>query len=103
MLTVESMRNRAVNSTGRESLIAGGIAAILSDPDEPLTIDGVEAWKWLQKRAAEVNAAVQALYDEYRMSETPEEKIDIRNRVLSTGLPGYSTVDTMWIQRDSVR
>lgn len=97
---VETMVRRAQSAPGREALIAGGIAMGLAADPKAIVIDGVEINHWLPKKLKELRSALQTLNTEYS-SAAPLTQIEIRNRIMKTGLPGDPFVRRMWASRDA--
>jgi pSer/pThr/pTyr-binding forkhead associated (FHA) protein len=86
------MRQRAQQASGREALIAGGIAWQLMDtPDKPFRETLAGQWTSLRK-------SVLALNNQWDNVTSAEKKIELRKKILSIGLPGDPVVNQMWIE-----
>jgi len=97
---VAAMAAKAKASQGRRALIAGGIAAALAEDADELRIDGVEIEKWLGDKLKELRADLVSLNNRYSAAP-PSEAIEIRGKILDTGLPGDPIVRRMWASRDA--
>jgi hypothetical protein len=88
------MRQRAQQASGREALIAGGIAWCLMDtPDKAFR-------ETLAGQLASLHNSVLALNNQ-RDSADAAERIQLRKKILDLGLPGDPVVNQMWIESDS--
>jgi len=97
---VTDMAAKAKAGEGREALIAGGIAAVLADDPDELRVDGVEIEKWLSDKLKELRSTLVDLNNRYSAAP-PAEAIEIRAKILATGLPGDPIVRRMWASRDA--
>jgi hypothetical protein len=95
--------SRAQKATGREAIIAGGIALCLSSkPGNLKSADGQAGPVWIAARLKELRKTIQDLDNEFGRA-LPERQIVIRSQVMATGLPGDPVVRRMWAARDSVQ
>ena len=100
---VAAMWARAQKATGREAIIAGGIALCLSSkPGNLKSADGQAGPVWIAARLKELRKTIQDLDNEFGRA-LPERQIVIRGQVMATGLPGDPVVRRMWAARDSVQ
>ena len=87
---VGELSQRSQSVTGRESLIAGGIALRLMDePDAALA-------KKLAGQMAALRSAVFALNNKKDSANLVEQRIEISKAILQTGLPGDPVVNQIW-------
>jgi len=88
------MRQRAQRVSGREALIAGGIAWSLMDtPDKDFR-------KSLAGQVANLHKSVLSL-NYQRDSADSTERIELRKKILNLGLPGDPVVNQMWVESNS--
>lgn len=88
------MRQRAQRVSGREALIAGGIAWSLMDtPDKDFR-------KSLADQVAKLHNDVLSL-NHQRDSADSTERIELRKKILNLGLPGDPVVNQMWVESNS--
>ena len=86
------LRQRAQQASGREALIAGGIAWLLMDtPDKTFRESLVGQWASLRK-------SILALNNQWDNATSAEKKIELRKKILGIGLPGDPVVNQMWIE-----
>jgi hypothetical protein len=88
---VGEMRQRAQQGSGREALIAGGIAWCLMDtPDKAFR-------ETLAGQLASLRNSVLAL-NQKRDSAALAGRIELRKKILGLGLPGDPVVNQMWVE-----
>jgi len=97
---VGAMCRRARESEGREALIAGGIALLVSSTSKDRKLDGVSLREWVIRKRRELYDRVAALEREYELA-SPEKQIELRQQILKTGLPGNRKLVQFWIQLNS--
>jgi hypothetical protein len=90
------MRQRGQKASGREALIASGIAWRLTDaPDNAFR-------ETIATQFANLHNGILALSNQ-RDAAASSERIELRNRILSQGLPGDPVVNQMWIESNNAR
>jgi hypothetical protein len=95
---VQKMLKRAESGSGRESIIAGGIAFRLSTNMDSVFVRGTRLDKWLIAAMKKHRDMLLELDKKYKLSN-PAKQIEIREDVLKKGLPGNPTVRIMWARR----
>jgi pSer/pThr/pTyr-binding forkhead associated (FHA) protein len=96
---VASLWTKAQKLTGREAVIAGGMALCMAPRQANLkSADGQPAAAWLAGQLRNLGREMQALDTAYR-SAIPEQQIIIRDQVLAKGLPDDPLVRLMWSRR----
>ena len=85
------MLERSRKTSGRESLIAGGIAWQFMDTHDKSFREEIKA------RMKEVHANVMALNNQRDVASL-SGRIALRNKILSSGLPGHPVVNQMWLE-----
>ncbi|MDD4102224.1 MAG: FHA domain-containing protein [Kiritimatiellae bacterium] len=91
---------RAETASGRAALIAGGIAMRLSPKAGAVKVKGQPLETWLEGELKGQRASLQQLNGEYSLAPAVRQ-IEIRNEVMSKGLPGDPLVRAMWARRDA--
>jgi hypothetical protein len=99
---VKNMLQRAEASTGREALMAGGIALMLDRDGKKLQIGGKPLENWLLAALKTSRAELAALNDEYAGANF-DRQIEVRDVILRKGLPGDSVVRQMWVIRSAAK
>jgi len=91
---------KVASSTGREALIAGGIACRMLSGESTASIDGTPIKEWLVVEFKKYRKEMLKINDEFSMASL-EQQVTIRDRVLAAGLPGDPIVRRMWAMRDA--
>ncbi|MDT8389383.1 MAG: FHA domain-containing protein [Lentisphaeria bacterium] len=86
--------------TGRRFLISGGIALRLADKPEELICGEEKLQNKVIAEFRKLRLDLAALNAEYGRS-APERQIEIREEIMSRGLPGDAMVRRMWAGRDA--
>jgi pSer/pThr/pTyr-binding forkhead associated (FHA) protein len=99
---VQILVTKASVSSGREALIAAGIACRMLSGETAATIGGKPVKDWVLERFKEYRKEMLKLNDEFSAASL-EQQVAIRDKVLSAGLPGDPVVRRMWAMRDASR
>ncbi|MEY4918644.1 MAG: hypothetical protein RL616_2557, partial [Verrucomicrobiota bacterium] len=87
---ITELSQRSAAATGREALIAGGIALrLMNEPDAILS-------KKLGGQVAVLRNNVLALNNQKDTAASVEQRIEINKAILQTGLPGDPIVNQVW-------
>ena len=97
---IANMLQRTETASGREALIAGGIALALAKDGKSLTMQGKTLESWLIGELKNHRAEISQLSNEYTMASL-DKQIEIRDTVLRKGLPGDPLVRRMWVMRSA--
>ncbi len=97
---VDQLLEQAATDSGRQAIIAGGIALRLATPGTPLPVANAELREWLPGELRKLRLRLNELNTEYGRS-SPQRQIDIRNDILRLGLPGDPIVRRLWAVRDA--
>ena len=97
---VKNVLKQAEKLSGRQFLIAGGIALRLADQPEQLTCGEENLQKKVIADFRQLRLQLSALNTEYSRSG-PARQIEIREQIMSLGLPGDAVVRRMWAGRDA--
>jgi pSer/pThr/pTyr-binding forkhead associated (FHA) protein len=97
---VAAMLQEAARRTGRERLMAGGIAYKLASDAAALTMENKPLARWLADETKALRATVAEMAAEYRRA-APVRQIEIRERMLRLGLPGDPSLRGMWVMQTS--
>ncbi len=97
---VQILVTKASVSSGREALIAAGIACRMLSGETSATIEGKPIREWVQGRFKEYRKEMLKLNDEFS-SASLEQQVAIRDKVMAVGLPGDPIVRRMWAMRDA--
>ena len=90
----------AEGGSGREALIAGGMAARLATEPGSLLLEGAKPGEWVAGRLKQLRGELIRLNGEYTLASTTRQ-VEIRNHILARGLPGDPLVRRMWAMRDA--
>jgi len=97
---VKVLVTKASSSSGREALIAAGIACRMLSGETTASIGRKPIKEWLVIELRNHRKEILKLNDEFSMASL-EEQVTIRNKVLALGLPGDPVVRRMWAMRDA--
>lgn len=97
---VKIMVTKASISSGREALIAAGIACRMLSGETSATIEGKPIKAWIENKFKKYRKEILKMNDEYSLASL-EDKVKIREKVLDVGLPGDPVVRRMWAMRDA--
>lgn len=97
---VKAMAAQAESGSGRQSLIAGGIAARLSTEAGSLTLKGMKPEEWVAAELKRLRNDLMRMNSEYTLAN-PARQIEIRAEILRNGLPGDPMVRRMWAMKDA--
>ncbi len=95
---VKQLLEQAGLKTGREALLCAGMVQVLTRAPGQLLLGGIPLRDWIHDRLNEMRIALLALDREYTAASA-ERQIEIREKVLATGLPGDTIVRRMWLRR----
>jgi pSer/pThr/pTyr-binding forkhead associated (FHA) protein len=96
---VGQMIAKAASGTGREALIAGGIAVYLTTSPVETNVGSVPLSTWVVNALKKNRDGLQKLSAGYDVA-TPADQVKIREEILAAGLPGDPIVRKMWAARD---
>ena len=91
---------KASISSGREALIAAGIACRMLTGKATTAIDGKPVKQWIEEKFKEYRKDIIRMNEEFSAASL-EDKVKIRDKVLAVGLPGDPIVRRMWAMRDA--
>ncbi|MDD2600737.1 MAG: FHA domain-containing protein [Kiritimatiellae bacterium] len=97
---VQVLVAKAAGSSGRDAVIAAGIACRMQSRGGAAVIGGVPIKQWLVEAFKNYRGEVLKFNDEFSMASL-EEQVAIRDKVLAIGLPGDPVVRRMWAMRDA--
>jgi len=96
------MLSRAEKLSGREALIAAGIAFRLAKDRKSMRLGKKPVQDWLIINLKKLRSELGSLNSEYTMAGFARQ-IEIRKLILEKGLPGDSLVRRMWVMRSAAR
>lgn len=98
---VRVMVTKAEASSGREAVIAGGIAARLTTTSgSDVHIKNKKPEEWIADELKKLRGTLLRLNEEYSLA-TLTRQIEIRSEILKNGIPGDPVVRRMWAMKDA--
>lgn len=89
------LQSRLGQGTDRQKVILGGILSALAPTRDAIQVEGEPIAAWTRTQFQELRKQMLALHRTY-IESSPQEQIQMRNELISTGLPGDGILRPIW-------